>query len=254
MSGVVAASRLLPWRKKQAVSVVPPHCRVYAIGDIHGRSDLLHRIIRLIRRDALSCAKDTILVFVGDYVDRGPDSKDVIARLIDLQLEFTVHFLKGNHDQALLDFLENPSTYRVWREFGAVETLLSYGVRPPLEDSDTAFLDARDRFARAVPCSHREFLQALSLTCEIGDYFFTHAGVRPKIPLDQQRSDDLLWIREDFLNSSANFGKVIVHGHTPTETPVKKRNRVGIDTGAYFSGRLTAVVLEGRTCRFLQTP
>jgi len=254
MREVVAASTFLPWRRKSAGPAVPADCRVYAIGDIHGRSDLLHRMIRIISRESADCSKRTILVFIGDYVDRGPDSKDVIARLIELRHEFTTHFLKGNHDQALLDFLREPNTYRTWREFGAVETLLSYGVRPPLQDADSAFREVRDRFADALPSAHREFLQALPLSCELGDYFFAHAGVRPDIPLQDQRADDLLWIREEFLNSTANFGKVVVHGHTPVTAPVKRKNRVGIDTGAYYSGRLTAAVLDGETCRFLQTP
>ena len=241
------------FRRKGPAPAVPPNCRIYAVGDIHGRSDLLDRIVHLIRDDVAAHPKETILVFIGDYVDRGADSKGVITRLLDLKREFTVHFLKGNHDEVLLDFLNDPRAYRVWCEFGAVETLLSYGVRPPLSEGDDALIDARDRFARALPQSHRAFLEALSLSFEIGDYFFAHAGIRPGVPFENQQPNDLLWIREEFLTSTADFGKVVVHGHTPTRTPTRKSNRIGIDTGAYSTGRLTAAVFEGKDCRFLQT-
>jgi serine/threonine protein phosphatase 1 len=235
-------------------SSVPPGCRVYAVGDIHGRSDLLERLLRLIRQDSLGRKGKNILVFIGDYIDRGPDSKGVIELLLDLPSRYDVHFLRGNHDQSLLDFLGEPSAFRTWREFGAVDTLLSYGVFPPLADTDVALKDARDRFMRAFPRAHRRFLENLSLWCEVGDYFFTHAGVRPGIPLTEQRQEDLLWIREEFLSSTHDFGKVIVHGHTPMASPVRKTNRIGIDTGAYLTSRLTAVALEGTACRFLQSP
>ena len=248
------AAGLTSWfRKKDASPSVPPDCRVYAVGDIHGRSDLLDRMIRLIRKDAAGHSQTPILVFLGDYVDRGKDSKGVIGQLIDLRHEFAVQLLRGNHDQVLLDFLRDPNIYRVWRDFGAVETLLSYGVRPPLSDEEAALKDARDRFARALPSKHRAFLDALSLSWEIGDYFFSHAGVRPGTAFEEQRPADLLWIREEFLNSTVDFGKVVVHGHTPTEAAVKKPNRIGVDTGAYATGRLTAAVLAGAECRFLET-
>ena len=240
-------------RGKRAAPSVPPDCRVYAVGDIHGRSDLLDRMVRLIRRDAAACSEKPILVFLGDYVDRGKDSKGVIVQLIDLQREFAAQLLRGNHDQVLLDFLRDPNTYRMWRDFGAVETLLSYGVRPPLSDEDGDLKDARDRFARALPAKHRAFLEALTFSWEIGDYFFSHAGVRPGTAFEEQRPADLMWIREEFLNSTVDFGKVVIHGHTPTETPVKKLNRIGVDTGAYATGRLTAAVLTGADCRFLET-
>lgn len=239
--------------KEDFKPTVPPGCRVYAVGDVHGRSDLLDQLIGLIQKDAAGRAGKTVLVFVGDYVDRGRDSKGVIELLLKLPEDFEAHFLRGNHDQILLEFLEEPATYRVWRDFGAVETLLSYDVRPPLDDTDAALGEARDRFNDALPRSHRQFLQRLGLSCEIGDYFFSHAGVRAGVSLAEQKPQDLLWIRDEFLRSKADFGKIVVHGHTPTALPVKRRNRIGIDTGAYFSGRLTAAVLEGASCRFIRS-
>ena len=130
---------------------------------------------------------------------------------------------------------------------------MSYGVRPPLHDDEEAYAVARDQFAERLPQTHLDFLNGLELWLEIGDYFFTHAGVRPGLPLEVQAPEDLMWIREDFLTSNANFGKVVVHGHTPTEAPVKRANRIGVDTGAYATGRLTCAVLEAEDCRFLHT-
>jgi serine/threonine protein phosphatase 1 len=232
---------------------VPPDHRVYAIGDIHGRRDLLDALLDQIEKDCLGTPQTIILVFLGDYVDRGPDSKGVIDRLLTLPARFEKKVLRGNHDQALLDFLADAAAYESWCDFGADETLISYGVRPPRNHSLSTFGDARDRFAAALPADHLHFLQTLPLSWEFGDYFFAHAGVRPGAPLNEQKEDDLLWIREEFLNSSEDFGKVVVHGHTPTDSPVKRTNRIGVDTGAYLTGRLTAVVLEGQSQRFLQT-
>jgi serine/threonine protein phosphatase 1 len=152
-----------------------------------------------------------------------------------------------------LDFLADPASYDGWCDFGADETLTSYGVRPPRDHSLSTFCDVRDRFLQALPAEHLHFFRNLLLSWEIGDYFFAHAGVRPGAPLNQQKEDDLLWIREEFLDSSEDFGKVVVHGHTPTDGPVKRANRIGIDTGAYLTGRLTALVLDGQNQRFLQT-
>jgi len=233
---------------------VPEGVRVYAVGDIHGRLDLVERILELIAEDCENSSGQKILVFLGDYIDRGPSSKGVLERLLQPMPEgFKVHYLKGNHEHTLLEFLDNPSLYRLWRRYGAMECLQSYGVLPPLHDEEDAFASARDELTNAMPQSHLQFLNGLDMNFEIGDYFFVHAGVRPGIPLHRQSPEDMMWIREDFLGSNTNFGKVVVHGHTPSTTPSIRANRIGVDTGAYVTGSLSCAVLEGPTCRFLQT-
>jgi len=238
---------------KPAPAEVPANTRVYAVGDIHGCSALLDLLHEAIVRDAGSWLGEKQIVYLGDFVDRGPDSKGVIERLMHGVPEgFRAHHVKGNHDQAALDFLEDPETYRVWRSFGGADTLLSYGVRPPLFESVEQMVEARDAFETRLPKEHLAFLRELPLMVTIGDYLFVHAGVRPGVPLDKQVEEDLLWIREEFLFSSVTHGKVVVHGHTPLPAPVRASNRISVDTGAYATGILTAAVLEGSTCRFLQ--
>jgi serine/threonine protein phosphatase 1 len=231
---------------------VPEGQRVYAIGDIHGRRDLLDELLDDIRKDCLGTQQTVVIVFVGDYVDRGPDSKGVIERLLNLPPPLQGKFLRGNHDQALLDFIEDPLRYETWCDFGADETLTSYGVRRRATIRPTHWL----RRGSGLHALFRPSICGFSNHCfcraSLGDYFFAHAGVRPGTPLDEQKEEDLLWIREEFLRSSEDFGKVVVHGHTPTDSPVKRANRIGIDTGAYLTGRLTAVALEGHSQRFLQ--
>jgi len=239
---------------KRDMRSVPAGLRVYAVGDIHGRLDLLDTIQEKIIRDSEGGSGDRIIVYLGDYIDRGADSKGVIERLLAQPPKgFAARYLKGNHDQSLLDFLDDPSHYRMWKDYGARETLLSYGVLPPRGENDVVLAKARDDLASALPESHLEFVRALELSATIGDYFFVHAGVRPGLPLAKQSPQDLMWIREEFLTSSSDFGKVVVHGHSPSSMPVKRPNRIGVDTGAYATGRLSCVVLEGAECRFLQT-
>lgn len=237
--------------RRPAAASIPAGLRAYVVGDIHGRLDLLDRLLAIVAEDSADCALETRLVFVGDYVDRGSHSMQVIERLLELPPQTC--FLRGNHDQAVLDFLSDAAFYRTWKNYGAQETLLSYGVRPPRFDDAQEIAEVRDRFAQNLPASHVKFLQDLELFVEIGDYFIVHAGVRPGIDLKAQNAADMLWIRDDFLFSNRNFGKVVVHGHTPTDTPVSRENRIGIDTGAYATGRLTALVLEKSSRRFLHT-
>lgn len=235
---------------------LPPGLRVYAIGDIHGRDDLLASLHEKIEADAkASPCESNIVVYLGDYVDRGLQSKQVIDRLIGNRIAGFEHvFLKGNHEQAMLQFLGDAAFGKTWKYFGGLETLHSYGITElTLTDDPQAFERARLHFLEVLPEAHRHFLETLQPSAEFGGYFFAHAGVRPGISLSRQIEEDLMWIRDEFLQFDASFGKVIVHGHTPGEEVVVRRNRIGIDTGAYMTGVLTAVVLEGDEKRFIQT-
>jgi len=227
--------------------------RVYAVGDIHGCTAELGRLMDAILSDRADWDGTCHLVFLGDYVDRGPDSRGTVERLLAPPAGFEVRYLRGNHEQTLLDFVDDASLYRGWKDFGGRETLLSYGVTPPRFDEPSALEEARLAFRSALPPSHLAFFHSLPLSLTIGSYFFAHAGVRPGVVLERQSAEDLMWIRDEFLLSPVDFGKVVVHGHTPTEQPVRRANRIGVDTGAYATGLLTAAVLEGETCRFLSS-
>jgi serine/threonine protein phosphatase 1 len=238
-------------------ATVPAGRRVYAIGDIHGRADLLLRLLDQLRRDAQQGEFDgrPILIFLGDYVDRGFQSRDVIDILLsDAVSPFETYFLKGNHEAAMLQFLNDPSIGPRWAEYGGAETLVSYGIQPPrTRTSLDDWMRASDELKQVLPHSHLHFLSNLDLSVRIGDYVFVHAGVRPGVPLDQQSEYDMLWIRDDFLSDRKPLGAVIVHGHTPTSAPHKDSRRVGLDTGAYLSGRLTAARFEHDRVEFIAT-
>jgi len=221
---------------------------VYAVGDIHGRADLLARLVEMISRDAaiLAPERQPALVFLGDYVDRGDDSKAVVDQLIALKAagRFEVRALKGNHERVLLDFLEDAAVGPAWEDFGGRQTLISYGVSAlGARISAQAWEDVRLAFREALPKDHFAFLESLELTAEFGDYVFVHAGLRPGVALAEQREHDLLWIRDTFLQGQGFFDKVVVHGHTPSPEPYIGDFRIGIDTGAYATGVLTAVRL-----------
>ncbi len=230
---------------------------VYAIGDIHGRVDLLTRLLAKVEADAKRSGgvERKALVFLGDYIDRGPDSRAVVEVLLNhLPKGFDAHFLKGNHEAMLLDFLEEPSKLRQWLANGATSALQSYGVDVlALERSGAGPELWRDAFLARLPETHVRFFDQLELAVSYGDYFFVHAGVRPGVPLGAQSPHDLIWIRGEFLRSRENFGKIVVHGHTPGDVPDILANRIGIDTGAVFSNRLTALRLADGTCGILQT-
>lgn len=237
-------------------ATIPEGQVVYAIGDIHGRSDLLTQLLASIANDAAAAGRAAkTLVFLGDYVDRGPDSRGVIERLTtNLPLGFATHFLKGNHEQFLLDFLDDPLWLDGWLRNGGEQTLRSYGVDVDgLQDRRTPATAWREAFLEALPEAHLQFLGGLELKCVVGDYVFVHAGLRPGVPLNQQVAEDLLWIRHEFLDCQEPFEKIVVHGHTPERVPVVRPNRIGIDTGAVFSDCLTALRLENGTRTFLHT-
>jgi serine/threonine protein phosphatase 1 len=230
---------------------------VYAIGDIHGRDDLLAPLLEKIGEDvsALKPEAPAVVVFLGDYVDRGAASKLVIERIITLRKEsgFEVRSLKGNHEAALLAFLSDPKAGPAWAEHGGSQTLASYSVSPPNLRANLADWDrAREQLVKAMSGAHLAFLNGLELTATYGDYLFVHAGVRPGTPLSAQRERDLLWIREEFLRAKRPFDKVIVHGHTPEEAAFVGTDRIGVDTGAYATGLLTAVRLNGADRTLMQ--
>ena len=240
-----------------APPAVPAGSRIYAIGDVHGRLDLLVRLEELIAADAAAAdARRRVIVYLGDYVDRGPESRGVIERLMRRPLPgFEPFHLLGNHEDYLLQFLENAAVGPNWCTYGGSETLASYGVRPP--SSFTLRVDdfeiARRGLAEKIPPAHVAFMRGLKLTHEEGGYLFVHAGVKPGVALAEQQAEDLLWIRNEFLDSAEDFGACVVHGHTIVEVPEERSNRIGIDTGAFATGRLTALVLDGTERRFIQT-
>jgi serine/threonine protein phosphatase 1 len=234
---------------------------VYAVGDVHGRLDLLGPLLHDIAKDAVaaetagSMAERPLLVFLGDYVDRGPESKGVVDLILQMQTwpKFEVRALKGNHEEALLQFVDDPSFGQTWAEHGGAATLASYGVQPPATRTDSdAWAKAREAFTEALPAVHKAFYENLELMVTAGDYAFVHAGVRPGVPLHQQAERDLLWIRQEFISERGRFEKVIVHGHTPMEAPQLTATRLGVDTGAYATGVLTAVRLHGEDQQVMQ--
>ena len=232
---------------------VPSGVRVYAVGDIHGRDDILAELFTLIDQDLeASPSARSIEVFLGDYIDRGPHSRQVLDLLIARRRQHLAVFLKGNHEAYAYQVLSDPSMLSDWVHIGGLNTLLSYGVEPSGCDRDRQVQQAiATAFRQALPDSHYHFLQDLALSFSCGDYFFVHAGVRPGIPLIRQSEQDLLWIRDEFLLHEEDFGKVVVHGHSPTNLPDIRPNRINIDTGAYATGRLTCLVLESDGMRFL---
>lgn len=240
---------------------LPRGVRVYTIGDIHGRHDLLLAIERMIDEDIAASGryKDCLIVYLGDFVDRGFDSRKVLDHLATrLSVGPVRTHLLGNHDLWLREFVKGnevgQETAASWLRFGGDATLLSYGIRLDLKKPERERIaEARHEMAVRLPPEHLTWLHRLELAFSLGDYFFCHAGIRPDIPLEQQDEADLLWIREPFLSWNGEAGKIIVHGHTVEENPTIRSNRIGIDTGACWTGRLTCLVLEGTQRRFLQT-
>ncbi len=246
-----------PVRVANFTATVPGGRRIYAVGDVHGRADLLVRLIAEITADASrgSFTGRPILVFLGDYIDRGFQSREVIDVLLGESMSpFETYFLKGNHEAAMLQFLDDPQIGPRWASFGGIETLVSYGVRPPVNRaSSEAWAQASADLKAALPSAHLRFLANLDLSVRIGDYVFVHAGVRPGVPLEKQTEQDMLWIRDAFLADRRPLGVVVVHGHTPAVLPYRDGRRVGLDTGAYLSGRLTAARFEHDSVEFLTT-
>jgi len=244
------------FRKRRSATgpAVPPGSRVYAVGDVHGRDDLLRELIAKIEDDraARGPARD-VIVFLGDLIDRGPASCEVVERLRGFAPDNArLVFLAGNHEEVLLRILDgHEELVGDWLRFGGADCLRSYGLDPASlpRSAREAVLAIR----KAIPGSHAEFLRSFSDTVRIGDYLFVHAGIRPGLPLAEQSQSDLRWIRRDFLDDDSDHGFIVVHGHTISSQVDQQPNRVGIDTGAYHSGVLSAIGLAGDRRWFLQT-
>jgi serine/threonine protein phosphatase 1 len=235
---------------------VPEGSRIYAIGDIHGRIDLLRRLHTGILADAQAAGdRRRVVVYLGDYVDRGGHSREVIESLVADPLPgFECVHLLGNHEAFMLRFLDDPDRGDSWVYNGGDATLRNYGVElgdPAFAAGGWAWL--RDQFIAALPERHLSFLRSLRLWHAEGDYLFVHAGIRPGVPLERQSRDDLLWIREDFLDHDGDLGCVVVHGHSRVRAPTVRHNRIAIDTGAWMTGTLTGLVLDGGSHGFIDT-
>jgi serine/threonine protein phosphatase 1 len=251
-------SRLMPWSRRSEDSKtaeVPPGVRIYAIGDVHGRLDLLESLLTAIDNDiAQRPEADARLVFLGDLIDRGPASASVVDRAIDLQRgSRPARFLMGNHEEVFLRAIDGDvRSTRLLVRIGGRETLYSYGLTA--DEYQALDYDALTALlAERVPAAHVDFLRGLEDVIEYGDYAFVHAGIRPGVALGSQKVSDLRWIRDEFLDHDAPHDRIIVHGHSITEEIDQRENRIGIDTGAFASGRLTAIALEGADRWFLQT-
>jgi serine/threonine protein phosphatase 1 len=243
------------WNSKPASSA-PLGQRIYAIGDIHGRLDLLDQLMRMILADDEECGPidRRTLVFLGDYIDRGADSSGVIERLLTgMPAGFECIFLKGNHEEMLMQSITDPRMLAIWAANGGLETMASYGIAAGHKDVDVRPRDLADRLGAAIHHRHLAFMENLSLAVSFGDYLFVHAGVHPALPLTAQRKEDCLFIREPFLSHRGPYGKIVVHGHTPVPQPDVRSNRIGIDTGAFFTGHLTALRLEAESRAFIAT-
>lgn len=233
-------------------AAVPPGQRVYAIGDIHGRCDLFEALVEAIEADDTAAAPaETTIVLLGDLVDRGADSAGVIALARTWQGRRPVRILGGNHEEMFLRSFDELEMFRHFLRHGGRDTVLSYGIER------AAFLaadleEAQQLMRDHVPADDITFLESFEDMVTIGDYLFVHAGIDPRVPLDAQRRQDLRWIREPFLSHPDSHGPVVVHGHTISDDPEDCGNRIGIDTGAFMSGRLTALVLEGTARRYIE--
>ncbi len=241
---------LSSWRRKR-LAHVPRGMRVYAVGDVHGRADLLAQLFSEVDADLKAHpAPRAIHVLLGDYIDRGPESQQVLDLLLARSQRHETIFLRGNHEVLVEEFLWNPETFATWRDVGGIETLLSYGIRPPSNPDAAERMTLARRLAEVLPPAHRQFLQSLKRSFSCGDFFFVHAGVRPGVPLSQQADKDLFWIRDEFLNSEEKFGKIIVHGHNPVMDVEFHSNRVNIDTGAFVTGRLSCLRIDSDEALF----
>jgi serine/threonine protein phosphatase 1 len=233
---------------------LPAGLRIYAVGDIHGRLDLLDELLARINVDlALRPAMRPVYVFLGDYIDRGTSSRETIDRLIEHGETHESVFLKGNHEQIAIKCLTDQALFDQWLRLGGLETLMSYGVPPETLVNGKPIVELQSAFHNALPQKHFRFFRDLQNSFVCGDFFFAHAGVKPNVELSRQKESDLLWIRGEFLSSNDDFGKIIVHGHTPARQIEVGPNRINIDTGAFATGCLTCLVIEGELLSVIDT-
>jgi serine/threonine protein phosphatase 1 len=233
---------------------LPPGSRIYAVGDVHGRLDLLDDLLAKIKDDIAGRPVERSLhVFLGDYIDRGCCSRDTIDRLIRHGEQNESVFLKGNHEAIALKCLSDRALFDHWMRLGGLETLMSYGIERQILANGRSIAELQAAFHRALPSSHIRFFRELKLSFDCGDFFFAHAGVKPHVALAQQREADLLWIRHEFLSSTEDFGKIVVHGHTPVPEVEIEPNRINIDTGAFATGRLSCLVIEDQSLSLIDT-
>lgn len=230
----------------------PAGMRIFAVGDIHGRLDLLEAMHGAIREDLeREPPGDWRIVYLGDYGDRGPDTCGVLAHLVtQTEDDPRVIALRGNHDQAFLDFLGTGDRTQLFERYGGFETAASYGVTADFASPEGAAA-TKEALVAAMPADQLRFLARLPFSATLGDFFFCHAGIRPGVPLDEQSEHDLIWIRDTFLDDPRLHPKVVVHGHTPVEEAEIMPNRADMDTGAYYSGLLSALVIEDERKRVL---
>jgi serine/threonine protein phosphatase 1 len=233
---------------------LPQGIRIYAIGDIHGQIEQLERLYGAICRDRrVRPCEQSAIVTLGDYLDRGPASREVLNMLIEISASDKLIALRGNHDTWLTELLVRPEIGPQWVELGGLATLRSYGIASSNNPRPAEWRAMSGLLREVFPGAHGQFLAELKSHVLLGDYFFAHAGVRPGVPLGLQREEDLYWIRKEFLNYEGSYGKMIVHGHTPAVLPEVRTNRINVDTGAYATGRLTAVVLEDENLFFISS-
>lgn len=242
----------------QRTTTVAPDSTVWAIGDIHGQDDLFDALAMAVEEDAATDpSRHRMVVLLGDYIDRGLGAARVIDRIFRLRSALEEQgaelvMLKGNHEALLLNFIDHPETGPAWMAVGGSETLLSYGIQPPLQHDLSSWTETSNRLLMEMPLEHLIFYEELPYHHQEGDYHFVHAGVRFGIALEEQAQEDMLWIRDSFLKDTRPFDKMIVHGHTPGADVYSDHRRICLDTGSYATGVLTALRLQGSDRELLQ--
>jgi serine/threonine protein phosphatase 1 len=245
-----AAPKPTSARRRIDLGAGEPQYPLYVMGDVHGCLNELLEAENRIRADIQESGQPGMVILLGDYVDRGPASSAVLDHISRPDHDGLKRIaLCGNHDDAFLQFIRDPSQVLQWLDFGGRQTLLSYGIDGDyfLSRKNGGFAALQASLEEAVPAEHIRLLTELPVSVRIGDYVFVHAGLRPGVPLDEQTDEDLMWIREPFLSQGPELPCVVVHGHTPVTEPEFGRSRIGMDTGAYFSGKLAVLkILDGR--------